>query len=158
MNGLPLDAEELLDPPDEPNMSPKTQRWLRRGGLFLAGTMLAVGFILLSMFPGVPKLGALAWADETARDRKRDIEAAVQPLVTAQAAQQRTLDGVVSLLKKQNDLELLKTVLVAKKEECAAKREGRSADYWSEQVVKLRNQYREETGQAPDVPTSCAEL
>lgn len=106
----------------------------------------------------IPRVGTVAWANDIDARIDNKIQAAVKPIADTQHEQAKQLETIATLLKRQSNIELLKSVLLAKKEQCEARRDRRSSDYWDDQLIKLRDEYREATGQPPDVPTSCEGL
>jgi hypothetical protein len=78
------------------------------------------------------------------------IEAAVQPLrsdLEAIKAEQRA--------KKREDLQ--DAILAAKRDQCDAVREGRSAQAWTRRIAELSDQYFRVVGQSFQMPT-CSEV
>jgi hypothetical protein len=78
------------------------------------------------------------------------IEAAVQPLrndLESIKAEQRA--------KKREDLQ--DAILAAKRDQCDAVREGRSAQAWTRRIAELNDQYFRVVGQSFQMPT-CSEV
>lgn len=120
------------------------------GGLSLACVIATAALI------GLPLIGALAWADKVDDKVDKKIEAAIAPLAKAQSEHGQQLDNIAAILKAQSVADLQRSMMLAKKEQCDARRENRSARYWTEELAKLRAKFRDLAGYDADVPTDCA--
>jgi hypothetical protein len=93
----------------------------------------------------------------TASDIDKKIEQAVKPIVDEQKRQGAVLTDIQKAQYAQQVFELQKSILAARKEQCASRRENRSAEYWTEQLARMRQAYRDLTDDPVDVP-DCSEL
>jgi hypothetical protein len=99
------------------------------------------GFILTTMFVGIPKLGSLAWSQEV--DQK--IANAVDP-ITKQLTQVTKLatDGAAEVL--------VQSIFTATQQKCLAQADNQPAAFWTTRLIDLKKRYHELTGdEFPDL-------
>jgi hypothetical protein len=94
------------------------------------GAGLGVSFILTLMFVGVPQLGKLAWAEDTAKQ--------IEQVYTK-------LEEATELSKENASETVTQSIFSATKEKCVAQEESRSVSFWTERLIKLRAKYKELT-------------
>ena len=104
---------------------------------------LAIGLaILYAMFIGWPKVGQLAWANET--DEK--IASTMQSVA-------RLSDDAKEIKAQLLAQDLFKT----RRDQCDAIANATGARFWTERLMKMRQDYSRLTGEDYDLP-DCSEL
>lgn len=154
----------LVPPPHPEDWSNQEQlmKWRKakiRWRLFVAGALWIGGVLFLFLVP--PLYGLLpaeydhvAWSE----DVKEVVKQEVDPLKADVAAVKEETKEIKQKLDDQDEANLLQAILAAKKEQCAAEREGRSAEYWDSELAKLRARYEKITGRRDSVPTNCGKF
>lgn len=151
--------EKLLLPDDEKPESVRRHRL--RSSLGTCGAIACLVFVVLPALFGVPyvipKIGQAAWANDVDKAVDDKIKAAIAPVIDTQKEQGEQLTAALDYLRESKIVDLQKTILLTKKEQCDAIREGRSATYWTQQLSQQKQRYFELTANQADVP-SCAEV
>jgi len=143
----------LILPEDDASPAKVTSwRWKVAGSLVLLYAL--VGFILSSMFTGLPKVGQLAWADGLANKADQNQVATV---ISQQAQLTKQLDDVAAALNEQLAQSKASDIRLLKLKRCKAPANSAERDSLTREIDKAQAEYKKLKGEYYDTP-ACTDL